>query len=139
MSWQLTYIKKASNDLRRLDGNQKRAVLKAILRVSQNPLPTSEGGYGKPLGNRSGTRLAGLLKIKLKDQGLRVVYQLYSSSARNAHYHHQHTRRRASLRRGESTHGQTKIVFYPSQSLIFRSRNVTICKSNARASPRARS
>ena len=76
MSWQLTYIKKASNDLRRLDGNQKRAVLKAILRVSQNPLPTSEGGYGKPLGNRADTRLAGLLKIKLKDQGLRVVYQL---------------------------------------------------------------
>ena len=76
MNWQLTYIKKASNDLRRLDGNQKRAVLKAILRVSQNPLPTSEGGYGKPLGNRAGTQLAGLLKIKLKDQGLRVVYQL---------------------------------------------------------------
>ena len=76
MSWHLTYIKKASNDLRRLDGNQKRAVLKAILRVSQNPLPTSEGGYGKPLGNRAGTRLASLLKIKLKDQGLRVVYQL---------------------------------------------------------------
>ena len=76
MSWHLTYIKKASNDLCRLDDNQKRAVLKAILRVSQNPLPTSEGGYGKPLGNRAGTQLAGLLKIKLKDQGLRVVYQL---------------------------------------------------------------
>ena len=84
MSWQLTYIKKASNDLRRLDGNQKRAVLKAILRVSQNPLPTSEGGYGKPLGNRAGTRLAGLLKIKLKDQGFESSINLFEFSKKCA-------------------------------------------------------
>ena len=35
-----------------------------------------EGGYGKPLGNKGGHDLTGLLKIKLKDAGLRVVYKL---------------------------------------------------------------
>ena len=32
--------------------------------------------HGKPLGNKSGRNLTGLLKIKLKDAGLRVVYKL---------------------------------------------------------------
>ena len=134
MSWHLTYTKKASNDLCRLDGNQKRTVLKAILRVSQNPLPTSEGGYGKPLGNRAGTRLAGLLKIKLKDQGLRVVYQLIRVQQEMRIII-------ISIRVDEQVYkeAQAKIVFYPSQICIFRSRNVTTCKSNARASSRARS
>ena len=36
MSWQLTFIKKVSNDLRRLDGNQKRAVLSLQIK-SQAP------------------------------------------------------------------------------------------------------
>jgi len=43
---------------------------------SYNPLPQTEGGYGKPLGNRNNTKLAGYLKIKLKKYGLRVVYKL---------------------------------------------------------------
>ena len=36
----------------------------------------SEGGYGKPLGNKNGNDLTGLFKIKFRDLGLRVVYQL---------------------------------------------------------------
>ena len=36
----------------------------------------SEGGYGKPLGNRNGANLTGFLKIKLRGAGLRVVYKL---------------------------------------------------------------
>lgn len=39
-------------------------------------LPETEGGYGKPLGNRSGSKLSGFLKIKLRGAGLRIVYQL---------------------------------------------------------------
>lgn len=35
-----------------------------------------EQGYGKPLGNHTNSDLAGLLKIKLRSAGLRVVYQL---------------------------------------------------------------
>ena len=50
-------------------------VVKAINKVLQNPLPVTEGGYGKPLGNKQGNDLAGLLKIKLRDAGIRVVYK----------------------------------------------------------------
>ena len=50
--------------------------MKAINKVLQNPLPASEGGYGKPLGNKQGSDLAGFLKIKLKSAGIRVVYKL---------------------------------------------------------------
>ena len=51
-------------------------VLKAIEKVSQNPLPNYEGGYGKPLGNRVASQLAGYYKIKLRKSGLRVVYSI---------------------------------------------------------------
>ena len=45
-------------------------------KVSRNPLPASEGGYGKPLGNKSGINLTGCLKIKLLRLGIRIVYRL---------------------------------------------------------------
>ena len=76
MSWRLEYLPEAEKDLKDLDGSQRILVLKAIKKVQQNPLPIDEQGYGKPLGNHSGNNLAGLLKIKLRSSGLRVVYQL---------------------------------------------------------------
>lgn len=76
MSWDVSFLKEAEQDFCRLDGSQQKIVSKAIARVSQNPLPTNEGGYGKPLGNHIGIALSGLLKIKLKHHGLRIVYQL---------------------------------------------------------------
>ena len=79
MNWDVRFLKEATEDFSRLDGSQQKIVSKALLRVSQNPLPANEGGYG------------------------------------------------------------TKIVFYPSQIRILRSRNVTICKAKAQASSRARS
>ena len=51
-------------------------VLKAIIKVSQNPESNMKGGYGKPLGNKGGNNLSGLFKIKLKGLGLRIVYKL---------------------------------------------------------------
>jgi len=75
-AWDIQYTEDANNDLNNLDSSVKIRVLKIIKRVSQNPLPHSEGGYGKPLGNRSSSKLAGCLKIKMKSDGLRVVYQL---------------------------------------------------------------
>ena len=74
--WEIIYHPKALADLRALDGSQVIQVKKAIKKVSQNPLPDSEGGLGKPLGNHNGLKLAGLLKIKLKKLGIRVVYRL---------------------------------------------------------------
>ena len=76
MNWKLEYLPEAEKDLKDLDGSQRILVLKAIKKVQQNPLPVEEQGYGKPLGNHSSTNLAGLLKIKLRSAGLRVVYRL---------------------------------------------------------------
>ena len=76
MSWKLSYLPEAEKDLKALDGSQRILVLKAIKKVQQNPLPAEENGYGKSLGNYGSTWLAGLLKIKLRAAGLRVVYKL---------------------------------------------------------------
>ena len=76
MSWSVEYTKKAEEDFIKLDGSLKKLAAKAIKKVQTNPLPINEGGYGKPLGNKSGTNLTGLLKIKLKSSGIRVVYKL---------------------------------------------------------------
>ena len=75
MTWQIEFLDEALNDLRKLDGSVKVQVLKGIRKVSQNPLPTNQGGYGKPLGSKSNSNLTGLLKIKFRDLGLRVVYK----------------------------------------------------------------
>ncbi len=76
MSWEIRYTDAAKADLNDLEGSQRKAVLKAMEKVSRNPLPISEGGYGKPLGNKLGNDLTGLCKIKLKKEGIRVVYAL---------------------------------------------------------------
>ena len=72
--WKIIYLPEAEEDLKRLDGSQRILVLKAIKKVQTNPLPAEEGGYGKPLGNRGGNDLSGLLK--LRNAGIRVVYKL---------------------------------------------------------------
>lgn len=72
MAWIIEYTKQANDDLSDLDNSQKRQVLKAIVKVSNNPLPGTEGGYGKPLGSA----LTGFYKIKLKKQGIRVCYRI---------------------------------------------------------------
>ncbi len=74
--WRIEYIKAAEKDLLALDRSQQLQVLKAIEKVSSNPLPTREGGFGKPLGSHSGNNLTGYLKIKLLKPGLRVVYKV---------------------------------------------------------------
>lgn len=76
MKWKVEYLKEAVKDLKSLDHSQTLQVLKAIDKVSQNPLPNYEGGYGKPLGNKSNTNLTGYFKIKLLKLGIRVVYGL---------------------------------------------------------------
>lgn len=79
MNWVVAYLPDARDDLRRLDGSQRLLIRKAIQKASQNPLPASEGGYGKPLGNAHATNLSGFMKIKLKGAGLRVVYKVEQS------------------------------------------------------------
>ena len=74
--WELAFLDEALNDMKALDGAVRRRVVKAIEKVRTNPLPKSEGGYGNPLGNQHGYNLTGLLKIKLRADGIRIVYKL---------------------------------------------------------------
>lgn len=75
-AWSIEYLPAARDDLKALDKTQRLQVLKAIEKVSANPLPNSEGGLGKPLGSHNGANLTGYLKIKLLKLGLRVVYRV---------------------------------------------------------------
>ena len=81
MAWAVVFHDKAKKEFDKLNGSPKAQAAKAIHKVSLNPLPQSEGGYGKPLGNNQSSKLAGCLKIKLKGIGLRVVYQLVRDDA----------------------------------------------------------
>ena len=76
MIWRVKYLPEAEKDLLSLARSQQLTVRKAIEKVKTNPLPQNEGGYGKPLGNKRGTNLTNFLKIKLRGEGLRVVYKL---------------------------------------------------------------
>ena len=75
MSWQVEWLEEAAKDMRRLGKAEQKQVLKGIAKVSENPLPSSQGGYGKPLRNANRAHLAGLCKIKFRDLGIRVVYR----------------------------------------------------------------
>lgn len=76
MRWKVYYLPEALKDLKSLGGNQRILVQRAIKKVQANPLPESEGGYGKPLGNKNGINLTNFLKIKLRGAGIRIVYKL---------------------------------------------------------------
>ncbi|MGF0095345.1 type II toxin-antitoxin system RelE family toxin [Peptoniphilus sp. SGI.035] len=76
MNYKLSFINEAIEDYKSLDGSQRKVVDKALKRILLNPLPNTQGGYGKPLSNLSNSKLAGLMKIKLKSSGLRIVYKL---------------------------------------------------------------
>ena len=76
MSWEVDYLPEAKKDIRNLDRSQQALVIKAIRKVKEKPIPQDEGGYGKPLGHKGGRNLTTLLKIKLKKEGIRIVYKL---------------------------------------------------------------
>lgn len=76
MNWSIEFLEEAKKDLKRLDHSVQIQVTKGILKVAQNPLSVNEGGYGKPLGNKNGTNLTNLLKIKFCNLGIRVVYKV---------------------------------------------------------------
>ena len=81
--WKIMYHPEAEQELKKLDGSQQKIVLKAIIKVSQNPESNMKGGYGKPLENKGGNNLSGLFKIKLKGLGLRIVYKLEQEALDN--------------------------------------------------------
>ncbi len=74
MNCQINFLPEALNDMKKLDNSIRPQVAKGIQKVSQNPVSIYQGGYGKPLGNKDGSNLAGLFKIKFRGIGIRVVY-----------------------------------------------------------------
>lgn len=74
--WRDEYTREAVDDIRRLGEPRGTRVKKAIAKVLRNPLPITEGGYGEPLGNKCGNNLTGLFKVKLRGDGIRIVYRL---------------------------------------------------------------
>lgn len=76
MTWNVEFLEEAKKDMKKLERSASLQVLKGIQKVSKNPLPVQEGGYGKPLGNKNGANLTNLLKIKFRDLGIRVVYKV---------------------------------------------------------------
>jgi len=72
----VTYHPEAEKDLKKLDNSRRILALKAIKKVSTNPLPKQRGGYGTPLGSKQGNNLTGFYKIKLRGIGIRVVYRI---------------------------------------------------------------
>lgn len=75
MNWQVEWLDEAKKDMRKLGKAEQIQVLRGIEKVRTNPLPTSQGGYGKPLRNAERTKLSGLCKIRFRDIGIRVVYK----------------------------------------------------------------
>ena len=75
MKWDIEYIKEALRDLKRLDAYNRKLILQAIEKTAERPLPPPDG-IGKPLGNHASSQLSGYYKIKLKNIGYRVVYDL---------------------------------------------------------------
>lgn len=74
--WKVLYTKAAAKDIKRLREPIISHVRAAVDKVSESPLPFTEGGYGKPLGNKRNHNLTGLLKVKLRGDGIRIVYRL---------------------------------------------------------------
>lgn len=73
--WKVVFIPEAREDLNQLDNSVRLQVDKAIAKVRMNPLPRYLGGYGDSLSNLNDAGPAGLCKIKLKKDGIRVVYK----------------------------------------------------------------
>ena len=76
MMWVVKSCNEAKKNLRKLDNSIVKQVLAGIKKVSQNPLPQNEGGYGKPLGNHNTSDLTGFFKMKYRGVGIRVVYTI---------------------------------------------------------------
>ena len=81
MSWKIEYIREAKKDLQKLDAYNRKLILKAIEKTAERPLPPPDG-IGKTLGNHTSSNLSGFFKIKLRDLGYRVVYQLIREKIR---------------------------------------------------------
>lgn len=73
--WSLRYLPEAEKDLKELDRSVQARAVRAINRVLTNPLSRHLGGYGDALSNQNDAQLAGLCKVKLRKDGIHIVYK----------------------------------------------------------------
>ena len=73
MNWQVEWLDEAKKDMRKLGKAEQIQVLKGIEKVRTNPLPTSQGGYGKPLRNAERTKLSRLYKPLLRNGIMTII------------------------------------------------------------------
>src|SRR6056297_1377191 len=78
--WKIKFCPEAKADLIKIYHSLVKIILSGIKKVSTNPLPQSEGGYGKPLGHIGNINLTGFFKIKYRGIGIRVVYTIVRES-----------------------------------------------------------
>lgn len=79
--WTRRWLPEAAKEFSKFDKSTQAQILKGLIKVSSNPLPDTEGGYGKPLRNGNRAKLAGLCKVKFRNLGIRVVYKLIRTDA----------------------------------------------------------
>lgn len=70
----LAFHPKVKADIDSFDGSVRQLIYKALHRIQESP------DIGKPLGNSEGRTLTGLLSVKLRKHGIRIVYERLSSS-----------------------------------------------------------
>ncbi|MDY6295064.1 MAG: hypothetical protein SPL45_02030 [Schwartzia succinivorans] len=59
MAWSISFSERAKADFAKFDTGERTQITKVLKRVSQNPLPKREGGYGTELGKKHGINLSG--------------------------------------------------------------------------------
>lgn len=79
----VAFNKDALNDFAKLDGSVRKRVMAGIKKTAKNPLPKTEGGYGKPLGKKRNVDLTGYLEVKYRDDGIRCIYRCYKDSEKD--------------------------------------------------------
>lgn len=68
------FLEAALKDMEKLEGHQRRLVLKALCRIARSPRD-----IGKSLGNRAGTDLTGLRSLSVDKKNLRIVWRVVSA------------------------------------------------------------
>ena len=69
MACSVFFHPEAADELERLDAPVRRAVIKKVARIAEDPR------IGKPLGNRAGTDLSGYFKVYADARRIRIVYR----------------------------------------------------------------
>ena len=74
MKFKVLLISEAKEDFKKLDGSQKKHILKKLIQLETNPF------IGESLGNKAGMDLTGYFKLYAYKKKIRIVYEIKESS-----------------------------------------------------------